>query len=605
MYLSTCLSTGADPGPMSPDIARPRRLPDRARTATRPGTRLLAPAVACVASLATAPAMAIEFTLGDIKGQIDTTFTASAAMRTENADTRSFIPGVPAPYSGNTQVFPDDGDVFSSPLSLLADISLRKDNYGFFSRLTYTYDYTIKNQDCDNCFRPTPVGQLDGISGAGQNLAGNKFRVLDLFAYGTWRPGDHLLNVRVGKQVVNWGESDILGGGISQMQNPVDFGKTTTPGTEIKETLMPQEMIYGQFGFTENVSLEAYYVWNWRRSEFFSTGTFFSPLDLYGKGYKPDLLIPGVPYLDTERPDDGGQWGVALHTILPSLGYADLGLYWVRSHAFMPAPTVDESHNVPDPFSPIGVTFGGYVWEFAQDLDTYAISLNGVLPGSLGVAFQTEFNYRPDFHDVRQCGNLFGLGGIQTALGMLPPGLAGPDGEISGCGTENHDMYTYLGALTYSDATTLLGANTLSLILNVNAQWIEGLKGGDPTDFVHHGSGPAFSGHFKGADALDQPVTPFSWGYALVAQLEYLNLFANLDVRPALVWIHGVDGYQPQAAGIGGTLQKGQQTIRASVDFSYLSSTSLELAYTTWLGDNAAGAYSDRDNVSLAFKYRF
>lgn len=561
--------------------------------------------VAVAASLFAGQAAALAFKIGDVDAFIDTTFTASIAMRTQNADERSFIPGTAAPYSGNTQVFPDDGDVFSSPLSLLADIGLKKDNYGFFSRLSYTYDHTIQNQDCDNCFRPTPVGQLDGISGAGQNLAGNKFRVLDLFAYGTWRPGGHLLNLRVGKQVVNWGESDILGGGISQMQNPVDFGKTTTPGTEIKETLMPQEMIYGQFGFTENVTLEAYYVWNWRRSEFFSTGTFFSPLDLYGKGYKPDLLIPGIPYLDTVRPDDGGQWGVALHTVLPSLGYADLGLYWVRSHAFMPAPTVDESHNVPDPFSPIGVTFGGHLWKFAQDLDTYAISLNGVLPGSLGIAFQTEFNYRPDFHDVRQCGNLFGLGGIQTALGLLPPGLAGPDGNISGCGTENNDMYTYLGALTYSDATTLLGANTLSLILNVNAQWIEGLKGGDPTDFVYDGPGPAFSGNFKGTDGLDQPVTPFSWGYALVAQLEYLNLFANLDVKPTLVWIHGVDGYQPQAAGIGGSLQKDSQTVRASVEFSYLSSSSLELAYTTWLGDNAAGAYHDRDNVSLAFKYRF
>ena len=563
-------------------------------------------ALACATALTMAPAMAFEFNLGGIDGQIQTTFTASAAMRTENADTRSLFPGVAPPSSGNNQIFPDDGDIYSSPLSLLTEIELQKDNYGFFTRMSYTYDYTIRNQDCDNCFRPTPLGGLDGISGAGQNLAGNQFRLLDAFAHGTWNPGGHRLNVRVGKQVVNWGESDILGGGISQMQNPVDFGKTTTPGTEIKETFLPQEMIYGQLGLTDNVSLETYYVWNWRRSEFFATGTFFSPFDLYGTGYKPDLLIPGIPYIDTERPKDSGQWGIALHTIIPALLDADLGLYWVRSHAFMPAPTVDESHNVLDPFSPIGATFGGYLWKFAQDLDTYAISLNGVLfPNSLGLSFQTEFNYRPDFHDLRQCGNLFGLGGIQTAFGLLPPGLAGPDGNITGCETETNDLYTYLGALTYSDATTLLGANTLSLVFNVNAQWVDDLHGGDPTDVVYDGPGPAFSGHFKGTDGIDQPVTPFSWGYALVAQLEYLDLFANLDVKPTLVWIHGVDGYQPQATGIGGTFQKGSQTVRASVEFNYLSSTSLELAYTTWLGDNAAGAYSDRDNIALAFKYRF
>jgi hypothetical protein len=567
--------------------------------------RLLIKAMACVASLVTGPAFALTFKSGEIEAFIDTTVTASAAMRTQGADTRSFIPGVSAPYSGNTQAFPDGGDIYSSPLSLLADMGVKKDNYGLFSRMSYTYDYTIMHKDCDNCFRPTPVGQLDGISNAGQNAAGNKFRVLDLFGHASWNPGGHLLNVRIGKQVVNWGESDILGGGISQMQNPVDFGKTTTPGTEIKETLMPQEMIYAQFGVTDAVTVEGYYVWHWRRSEFFSTGTFFSPLDLYGKGYKPDLLIPGIPYTGTDRPDDGGQWGMAVHTILSGLDNADLGFYWVRSHAFMPAPTVDESHNVPDPYSLLPVTLGGYRWKFAQDLDTFAVSLNGVVPGSLGLAFQTEVNYRPDFHDVRQCGNLFGLGGIQTAFGMLPPGLAGPDGNINGCGTETSDLWTYIGALTYSDATTLLGANTLSVILNVNAQWIDDLEGGDPTDFVHNGSGPAFQGHFKGTDGLDQPVTPFSWGYALVGQLEYNDIFANLDMRPTLVWIHGVDGYQPQAAGIGGALQEGQQIARASVDFSYLSSTSLELAYTQWLGDNAAGAYFDRDNLSLAFKYRF
>jgi len=185
--------------------------------------------MACVASLVTGPAVALTFKSGEIEAFIDTTVTASVAMRTQGADERSFIPGVSAPYSGNTQVFPDGGDIYSSPLSLLADMGVKKDNYGLFSRMSYTYDYTIMHKDCDNCFRPTPVGELDGISNAGQNAAGNKFRVLDLFGYSSWNPGGHLLNIRIGKQVVNWGESDILGGGISQMQNPVDFGKTTTP----------------------------------------------------------------------------------------------------------------------------------------------------------------------------------------------------------------------------------------------------------------------------------------------------------------------------------------------------------------------------------------
>ncbi|HCO59630.1 MAG TPA: hypothetical protein DIT58_05500, partial [Porticoccaceae bacterium] len=51
-------------------------------------------------------------------------------------------------------------------------------------------------------------------------------------------------SLRVGKQVVNWGESNIMGGGLSTVINPSDLAKTTTPGTEVKERLLPQEMVY-------------------------------------------------------------------------------------------------------------------------------------------------------------------------------------------------------------------------------------------------------------------------------------------------------------------------------------------------------------------------
>lgn len=525
-------------------------------------------------SLNIAQVQAFQLTFDDptLTGFVDTTVSASTAMRTESADKK----GGTSMSSGNQTVFPDAGDIYSSPLSALTDIGFTKNNYSFFTRLSYIYDYTILNQDCSNCERPTPAPSVaglasgvdlpNGISDQAQTTAGNKFRVLDLYVLGSWDISNHPLNVKVGKQVVNWGESDIIAGGISQMQNPVDLAKTTTPGTEVRETLMPQEMVYGAFSVSENVSLEAYYVWNWRKSVFIPVGTFFSPTDLFGDGYNPDL-IPGVAFAGSDKQPDGGQWGVALHNIIESWHGADLGIYWVRSHAF--APYINY-----DPTSMAGPK-GGYKWVYAQDQDTFAISLNGIVPGT-DLAFQTELNYRPNFYDTRQCQNFFGLAG----------------GPIPGCDIENSDVFTYLGALTYATGTTLLDADNLSLVFNINAEWVGDLNKGDPTDPVR----PSF----RGVSAMDAPVTDFSWGYVAVAQLDYNNVFANINISPSVVFVHNVEGYAP---GASGAFVENQRVLRAGVTFKYLSRTSLEFAYSHWLG--TAGSSEDRDNVSAVLKYSF
>jgi hypothetical protein len=160
-------------------------------------------------------------------------------------------------------------------------------------------------------------------------------------------------------------------------------------------------------------------------------------------------------------------------------------------------------------------------------------------------------------------------------------------------------MWTYLGSLTYSAGTQLLGADKISLVFDVNAEWIEDLDKGDPTDRRQTNS-PFDRGNFWGVDALDRPITEFSWGYAAVAGLEYNNAFANINVNPTLVFLHNVNGYQPFQSG---AMVEGQRVIRASVLFTYLTRTSLELGYSTWVG--SAGLNEDKDNVSAIFKYSF
>lgn len=599
--------------------------------------------------LASTQAQAFRFEVGEWEGYADTVFAASAAMRVENAAHYGT-----ADPTGNHNLFRDAGDVYSTPLSLLTDFGMSKDGFGFLTRFSYTYDYTIMNKDCTNCERPNvwpyPAGGdgapntsvfhgagdprvtiapegVDGIADDAQNLAGNKFTLYDAFVFGSWDIfGGHPLNVRIGKQVISWGESNIQGGGISQMMNPTDLSKATTPGTDVKETLIPQESIYFNFGFNDDISLEAYYTWNWRNSTFIAAGTYFSPFDFLGTGYNPDLFVRGVEKAGEQEPS-GGMYGINMHFVIPSWNFADLGIYYVRSHAFNPYIGLDPDYVThPDPANPGFDTLAGYQWIYEEDQDTYAISLNG--EGPFDSSFALELNFKPDFYDTRDGRNLYGISGISVPYAPIagvqvgeafgfstPEGTVGRFGDIvdeygviPGSESGIADVWTLLYNFTRSVGTDFLGADKLSTIFDVSLVWIDGLSSGDNMDRINDstesptGQSPSVvdPGRFDGVDNLDRPITDFSWGYTAVLALEYNDVFANVNVSPTVIFVHNVEGYTPFNAG---AMVENQRTIVSKVSFSYLSSTTLDLQYVTWLG--TAGTNQGRDNVSIVFKRSF
>ncbi len=600
--------------------------------------------------LASTQAQAFRFKVGEWEGYADTVFSASAAMRVENAAHYGT-----ADPTGNHNLFRDAGDVYSTPVSLLTDFGMSKDGFGFLTRFSYTYDYTIMNKDCTNCGRPNvwpyPAGSVtgggpesvfhgyfdgspvpetvDGIDHESQKLAGNKFTLYDAFVYGSWEVfGGHPLNIRIGKQVINWGESNIQGGGISQMMNPTDLSKATTPGTDVKETLIPQESVYLNFGFSDDVSLEAYYTWNWRNSTFIGVGTYFSPFDFLGAGYNPDLFIRGIEKSGEEEPS-GGMYGINMHFIIPSWNFADLGIYYVRSHAFNPYIGLDPDYMTrPDPENPGFDTLAGYQWIYEEDQDTYAISLNG--EGPLDSSFAIELNYKPDFYDTREGRNLFGISGITvpytpiagaqvgevfgfstpegTAPGLRFGDIVDEYGVIPGSESGAADVWTLLYNFTRSVGTDFLGADKISTIFDVSLVWIDGVSFGDNMDRVNdspesptgQSNAVVDPGRFDGVDNLDRPITDFSWGYTAVVALEYNDVFSNVNVSPTMIFVHNVEGYTPFNAG---AMVENQRTLVSKLGFSYLSSTTVDLQYVTWLG--TAGTNQGRDNVSIVFKRSF
>src|SRR5690606_14617306 len=119
--------------------------------------------------------------------------------------------------------------------------------------------------------------------------------------------------------------------------------------------LLPQEMVWGSFDLTNTWNLEAYYIWNWRPSTFISVGTLFSPFDFIGPGFNPDLNVPGLAHVGRDYADRGGQWDLGTRFIIERWNSAELGLFWTRSHGFIPYLQADFDPN--SPMGPNGLTY--------------------------------------------------------------------------------------------------------------------------------------------------------------------------------------------------------------------------------------------------------
>ena len=94
-----------------------------------------------------------------------------------------------------------------------------------------------------------------GLTDKGENNAGREFNVLDAFVTVDGDAAGMPYMVRVGRQVINWGENTFIPGGNSSF-NPIDDAALRRPGAEIKDALLPVEAIYGSLAVTDNLTLK-------------------------------------------------------------------------------------------------------------------------------------------------------------------------------------------------------------------------------------------------------------------------------------------------------------------------------------------------------------
>jgi hypothetical protein len=314
------------------------------------GIRGLAAMAALVAAAPAARAVGIQF--GDVSGSWDTTLAYGQSWRVANPDCRQI-----ASADGGCGRSPniDDGDlnylgkaVFSKALSAVTELSLNYKNFGIFARGSGLYDFVVENDSTDR----TP------ISSEGRNLVGSYTRMLDLFGYWRFNLATMPAELRVGNQVVNWGESTFIQGGLNEV-NHFDVSALREPGSELKQALLPDDLALFNLQLTQNLSSQFLYLFRWRQTKPEPDGSYFSTNDAASPGGHTVVLDFGafsdlgvnfgplggpfitnfeqIPRTADHQPPDSGQYGLNFKYYLPNFnGGSEIGFYFLNYHSRLP-----------------------------------------------------------------------------------------------------------------------------------------------------------------------------------------------------------------------------------------------------------------------------
>ena len=311
----------------------------------RRATARLGAALAALVVLAAVPAVATDFGSGDFSGSWDNTLSLGTSYRLDDPDLR--IIGLP---SGGTafSVNGDDGNLnypkgtYSTVLKLTSELELKYKNSGVFVRFRGFYD--MENEDEDRARTPLSEAALDRV--------GTRADILDAFFYSQFDLGKRPAEFRLGEQVLSWGESTFIQGGINTI-NPVDVAAIRVPGAELRDALLPEGMAVFSLGTSANTSLELVYIYDWGRTRIDPAGSYFSTSDFAGPGGEnvflgfgdsaddftypfSDRLFLGVPRAEDVWPDDSGQYGAAFRVFAPGLNDTEFGFYYLNFHSRLP-----------------------------------------------------------------------------------------------------------------------------------------------------------------------------------------------------------------------------------------------------------------------------
>jgi len=538
---------------------------------------------------------AVDYQSDNWKLSFDSTWSVGASWRLEDPDPKFIgIANGGTAFSTNGDdgdLNFEQGDAFSKVVKGLHELDINyKDDFGLFTRFRYFYDSAL--MDDNMRFKP--------LTDAAEGQAGHDIQLLDAFVYGSWELGGHYFQARLGKQVVNWGESTFIQHSIAEA-NPINLSALRTPGSELREAFIPVKSLWASLDLNDTMSLEAYLQFDWKPFRFDPPGTLFAPNDFlgaggtdinFGFGYVPE----GTPGQSAQRVDDihardGGQYGLKLSWMAEALNQTEFGFYAVNYHNKRP---------IISSFAHNGNLVQGFE-EYLEDIRMYGISFNTVMQNGLSIA--GEVSYRLD--EPLQIDDIELLFAALEPVGAVPSGTSQiPAGARPGDVISGYRLFDTIQAQT--TLTQLfgpkLGADQLTVLGEIGANWIPDLPNKSVLRFDGPGtprSGNPARANFEGYEKTGF-ADSFSWGYRFVAKLDYNNAFAGINMSPRIVFQHDVNGNTPTPIS---NFVEDRKAVALGVGFDYQSIYKWDIVYSSFFGAGSANNLADKDFLAVSFSY--
>ena len=592
--------------------------------APRHAVKPLAAALAFALAPASALALQFEFDNG-VKANLDTTITYGVSIRASERD-----PNLIGIANGGTSrsVNEDDGDLnfdkgkpFANVIKATSEVEVKWRNFGFFGRGYALYDFDLHNSD-----KLGPIGR-DRL---GQDVVG-----LDGFVYGSFAPAGHTMRLRAGRQVISWGESTFIPGGINVI-NPVDLSKLRIPGAELKDGLSPTAGVWGSVELTKAAAIEGFYLTNWDKTRLDPRGSYFSNNDsisddadraivTFGRRKDPHVpasnpippTTPGAGPVATalygpfdpaasvwapRKPDldasDNGQYGVAIRYLASQLNNSEFGFYFINYHSRTPFFSSKTGTPTTSTSTLTSIVTGGplnaaqngtatYFAEYPEDIKLYGVSFNTQAPA--GIALQGEYSYRPNQPVQLSTAELIlatlGLPNTITGFTQIP---GAPTGATTAAFYPPNTYLQGYRRLKMSTAQvtatkalpTVWGAEQLVLVGEAGINYFHGF----PTDLAFNGPGAYLPATQFGATLAaggsrqnDGFATRMSWGYRLAARLEYANALMGGSLAPRAAFAHDVKG-------VGPTFNEDVQSASVGLSWDYQRKWLVDVQYTAYWG---------------------
>lgn len=485
--------------------------------------------LAATGSLLSQNALSLQFEAGPVEISLSTKLSLGGSVRMDDANPKYLSGGNKNGGGAGTSVTDDgdlnydQGDWFSIIFQGTNDLSLNYENFGAFGRIRYWYDAALAENDVNhgNVLSYEKDTPLDDSKFGDLSKAANLV-LLDAYIYGSFELGNMPLDVRLGRQVVSWGESTFIQNSVNII-NPIDVNALRSPGAELKDALLPVGLLYASLGITNNLNVEAFYQYEWEKFQLPGCGTYFSTADpasdgcdklttyssdqplsdaeLVALGPKKAIYVDGKKKLsltgNTEfeggylrrgadlEPDNGGQYGIAVRYYAEEFNATEFGFYYVNYHERLPIFSVVTGENPQ------------YFFEFPENTEVFALTFATNVDSW---SFSGEISHRPKMP-------------LQINTTELVQPLVKPESVWSTMYEEvtkspnNTIVHGYDDfAVTQFQFTFInffdrvLGASRLTLLGEVGLDWVDGLPSQNER---RYGRSPAF-----GMGAFG-PIDPF------------------------------------------------------------------------------------------------